>query len=519
MKQTFHHIFRFIRDNNYQVTFDEFTKQLTSHPDYPSLYAISDSLHYWKIENVVVRVPKEELHQLPESFIAVTGEDGDQNIVYARKSGDKIRIYEEKNKEEIGVDEFLELWSGIILAVEPNEIKGSRFRLSVSGLSYVFLFTALFAVILRLMTGNYTLPAIAFLLISGMGVFISILAIRETLGFFSGTVHKICNAGNKTSCEEVLSSRAAKILGSVTLSDLCLIYFVSFVLTSLAVPESFTSVWTFFIVLGGVLFSLYSIYYQAVVIKKWCMLCLGISLLLYVQLGVLLLSSYYTFDVASLSFLILTLALTALGWIWSKEKLVKLRELENVEVEFLKFKRNRKVFRAVLEDGDKVDQASLESLEVLKLGEENTGEVIYGILSPSCIHCKSAFLNYLDLIRESPKGLECAVLFNVNPENDKNPYLDICYRVLEMYEKNERQKVLIALNEWYMSGFDLKEWQDKYGKVSNEDVYKYRQQVYRHYHWCKENKINYTPATVFHGCIYPADFAIKDLKFFLEGDH
>ncbi|RNL80806.1 hypothetical protein ED312_18855 [Sinomicrobium pectinilyticum] len=518
MNQTFHHIFRYIRDNNYEITYDEFTRQLTSHPDYPSLYAISDSLQHWQIENVVVRVPKEELHQLPENFIAVTGEDGNHNIVYIRKAGDNIRMYEEKDKKEIRVGEFLKLWSGIVLAVEPNEVKGNRFRLSLSGLSRVFVFVAVFAVVLRLITANYTLAVILFLLVSITGVFISVFAIRETLGFFSGTVHKICNAGSSTSCGEVLSSRAAKVFGPVTLSDLCFIYFTSVILTTLAVPDGYASVWTFLIVLGGVLFSLYSIYYQAVVIKKWCMLCLGINLVLYIQLGVLLLSSDYTLDVAFLSFLVLMLALTALGWLWSKEKLVKLRKLENVEVEFLKFKRNRKVFQAVLEGGDKVDEVSLESLEVLKLGKENTGEIVYGVLSPSCIHCKSTFLNYLDLIRESPDGLECAVLFNVNPENDQNPYLEICYRVLEMYERKERGEALMALKEWYTSGFDLKAWQDKYGKVNGEDIDKYKQQIYRHYHWCKENKINYTPATVFKGHIYPAAFAINDLKFFIEGD-
>lgn len=511
MKQTFYHIFRFIRDNNYRITFDEFTKHFTSHPDYPSLYAISDSLKHWNIEALVVQVPREELDRLPESFVAVTEEGGAQSIVYVRKKGDKILIREEKNKKTIDKDAFLHRWTGIILAIEPDTVK-KGLRIPVSGVHYVLFFFALLAIVLRFVTGPFAFADIAFFAVCVLGIFISVLAIRETLGFFSGTVHKICNAGNRTSCGEVLSSRGAKVFGIFTLSDLCLVYFLSLGLVAVMVPGVSGALTTFVLAAAAVLLSLYSLYYQAVIVKKWCVLCLGITVLLYLQFTIVLLSSVFRFDYTAALVTLLVFALVTPGWLWVKENLEKLKTLENAEVDLLKLKRNKNVFRAILRDSDKIHRDTLKELFVPGIGKEEAPEMMYGVLSPSCIHCKTAFLNYADLIEEESGNMQFGILFNVNPENEKNPYLDVCYKVLEIHEKEGRENAVNALKVWYESGFELAGWQEKYG-ISNND--KYKAIVGAHYRWCKENNISYTPATIVREHIYPMDFAVKDLKFFI----
>lgn len=53
-----------------KVTFDTVKTTLENHPDYPCILSISDALKQWKVDNYILQVDKEKLHQLPLPFIA-----------------------------------------------------------------------------------------------------------------------------------------------------------------------------------------------------------------------------------------------------------------------------------------------------------------------------------------------------------------------------------------------------------------------------------------------------------------
>ena len=48
---------RYIHDNGYFPKKDDFTEYFLSHPNYPSLYSIKDTLTYFGIENFVIQLP------------------------------------------------------------------------------------------------------------------------------------------------------------------------------------------------------------------------------------------------------------------------------------------------------------------------------------------------------------------------------------------------------------------------------------------------------------------------------
>src|SRR5579875_2929482 len=52
------------------VTASSVIDSLEEHPDYPSLYSISDSLQKWKVDNLALKVKAEALEELPTPFIA-----------------------------------------------------------------------------------------------------------------------------------------------------------------------------------------------------------------------------------------------------------------------------------------------------------------------------------------------------------------------------------------------------------------------------------------------------------------
>ena len=58
-------ISQYLSQNNYtQSDFDEFKENYLSHPNYPSMYAITDSLELMGIESITASVPKDQLQKV-----------------------------------------------------------------------------------------------------------------------------------------------------------------------------------------------------------------------------------------------------------------------------------------------------------------------------------------------------------------------------------------------------------------------------------------------------------------------
>src|SRR5690606_27332665 len=104
--------------------FDEFKENYLSHPDYPSLYAVTDSLELLGIETITATIPKEQLQNLPDIFIAYLYIEERAEFVLVNKDQTKITYENQKGKTvKISFDEFKNIWDGLILAIEENEIK------------------------------------------------------------------------------------------------------------------------------------------------------------------------------------------------------------------------------------------------------------------------------------------------------------------------------------------------------------------------------------------------------------
>src|SRR5687767_1508904 len=81
--------------------------QLQSHPDYPSLISITDTLDELGIENMSMVVDKERLDELPIPFLAHSPVNGGGFIV--------INNIEQQIRQD---KEFEKNWDGIVVLVE-----------------------------------------------------------------------------------------------------------------------------------------------------------------------------------------------------------------------------------------------------------------------------------------------------------------------------------------------------------------------------------------------------------------
>ncbi|SMC90968.1 vitamin K epoxide reductase family protein [Moheibacter sediminis] len=510
------HIIKFLNDNKYAISSDEFNKQISSHPDHPSLYSITDTFSFLNIESVSAKVPKEEFDNLPETFLAIVNENNRQIIVYVKKKSDGQIIYSSANKiKKISKDLFLEIWEQIVVAIDPNESsEDNKKSIYNNWMVLGYTLTSLLA-ILYFLNSNPSVSSIIFFSTSIMGLIVSIFIVREDLGLHSETIRKICNSGKNSDCVDVITSKGSFVAGTISLGDLCIIYFSSLVLICLNRIDVFDYIFlinSFF----SIVLSIYSLYYQAFVIKKWCFLCLSIIFILAIQFTVLIYSGLSTFNIDSIFVLILYLSLMSFLWLGTKSRLKKLSQLKNLEIDFLKLKRNKKIFQSLLKNEKSFYTDDLSEIPGLELGRASEDSMIYGVLSPSCHHCISAFKTYNELANTSPDNQHIKILFNLNPENKENEYLKVGRTIIDILLKKGNAAALTALNEWYESGLDIVLWNKSYNFQESEES---NNILRKQYYWCRNNEINYTPATIYQNHLLPLEFQTSDLKYFIEHEN
>ena len=272
-----------------KVSFDkpELLFQIQSHPSYPSLHAITGVLDHFKIENVAANIPtdKTSFEQMPDSFMAQI--KNELAVVTKTKKG--VQVYDHTLKaKNISTEEFLEDFTGVIVAVASTEESEEKSKKSYTTTA---LAGALGLVLLITLYASVPAPAtLVFLALGALGLGISIAILRQEFGLQSTLGDAFCaTTTEKKDCDAVLNSKGALVLGKYKFSDLSLIYFLSLTLFSFfTIIRGESLAMGYYFSLLALPITLYSIYYQGFVIKKWCMLCLTIVGLLWAQTGLAL---------------------------------------------------------------------------------------------------------------------------------------------------------------------------------------------------------------------------------------
>src|SRR5690606_35642110 len=98
---------------------------------------------------------------------------------------------------------------------------------------------------------------------------------------------------DKKSCSAILESPAANLVGSIKWSDVGLLYFLScfFTLLSGIMLNIYVVGLLFLLHMIPVLYSFYSIYYQSLIARSYCILCLAIQLTTWLILALYLINT------------------------------------------------------------------------------------------------------------------------------------------------------------------------------------------------------------------------------------
>lgn len=505
-------VFSWLRELKIPVSKSYIKQQLLSHPDYPSLLSITDTLTGLGIENAAVQIEKEKLEELETPFLVhLNGNGGEFSIV--------------KESKQTLQKEFLNRWSGIAVAAEKaNEWRHGinlewlqKDTLNQRKLLLTTLFFTGIVIISSFISFDWTKTGLLFIALAG--IFVSWMIVSKDLGIENKMADQVC--GNEADCNTVIHSDKLKLPFGIGWSDAGIIYF-SFLLLTLVIT-AFTGttagIYPILVLLSLTAFpvTLVSFYYQWRIIKKWCRLCLMTIGLLWLQILILIpfikgavYYDFYNIKVLDVTFLILILLITSAAWFWLKPLLISNKKSESENFAFLRFKHNPEVFKALLEKQKKITiNPDGLGITIGNLAAENT---IIKVCNPYCGPCAKAH-PVIDKLLEENKNLKVQVIFTAD-DDEKDTRAKPVKHLMALYEKGDELLMKNSLDDWYMA--DKKDYDAFAAKYTlNGELERQGDKLKAMKTWCGEVKIEFTPTFFVNGYQLPKQYTIEDVKYFL----
>lgn len=503
---------KYLKLSNYNIDSKTFQLQLETHPEYPSLKSISDTFDYFDIENIVAQVPKDVLNQLPETFLTTLATAKGLQVFLVKKSKDKIEITNENlEKKKITLEKFNKIWTGTIIAIEEAEQKETKtFSIGKLGL----LLFAIMGVAVLQVNSSFNLINQIYSLTFVIGAIFSYYIVQEDLGIHNKIVSKVCETISKSDgCKGVITDQSSKLFSIVSLSDLTVIYFTTFILTLATVGHNSSIL--FVIACCSIPVILYSVYFQAVKLKKWCVLCIAVSTILITQFIFIYISfDTFSLDLRYLIQLIFITTLIAVLWFTFKSFYIRNNKLQNVEIDFLRFKRDKELFYLLLKKDKLTEQGTSLGKNRITFGSDNPKLIIDAITNPLCGYCAPSFQSYYKILEKS-KDVQLNLIFNSFTNDSDNPGIKISIAIISIYHNEGKTKALNALKEWF-DYRDYYKWINKYGVENLNKESDLMNIITNHQSWIMANEIYHTPVTIVNDYYYPKNYNIEDLILFAD---
>ena len=389
-----------IKVNN--TTVDE---TMQSHPDWPSLLCVSDSLTKWNIPNGAAKIDPIKIDELPTPFIAFTHSIQAPIAIIAEVSSDSIKkLQGNYNKPYIiSKDEFFKIWDGTYLIAEPNESSGESGYKKIKINSFLRSLIPIAAILLLATVSLWSLSKNIFLsdienqttvpgifiqfLITIIGTGVSVLLLWYEIDQNNPLLHKVCTSIKKGNCGAILTGKASKVFSWLSWSEVGFFYYagaiLSFVFAGTYLPNTVSLIALFNLM--ALVYPFYSIYYQWRIAKEWCIFCLTVQ-------GLLVLGAINIFSFGLLSIKLLTIPFLlqssvlyitpVLIWFSIKRFILKLQEAKFNRRDYQRLKFNTEVFDTLLKKQKQII-TPVDGLGI-DIGNPNAGHTLVKVCNPYC---------------------------------------------------------------------------------------------------------------------------------------
>lgn len=478
-----------------KVSQRELELQLFSHPDTPSLYAISETLDFLNIENVAAQIQQEQLGELPEHFVAFV-DDPERGTYFSHVQQNGSQVYLHSIKTRMSKSEFTKKWNGVVLLAEQEHVgKDTMGWWSAwSGIGLLFLSA--------LLTWPH-IPALFFCGIGILGLYLSNEIFETAHDRSSGFGQKICGQNEESGCKQVLQSDQYQ-LGPFSLNDLFFAFLLATLLqTLLAGKWSAAHLWVYGLATMSVLCT---IAIQAFILKTWCRLCLLSAAVVLFQTSIMIVVAYYSEAVVwpALSMLafkdMLSLGLfffIALLGINSYRRLkAQNYELATSEIELLRFKRSPNTIARALDHTKSL--TLLAGADQIVLGNPKASKTVRLVLSTTCGFCKTAFEKFRSLYAKDTKTYQFHLILN-HYNTDSSPRNDVAASLIHCYRTQGVDAFLERMDAWFAHRDAERFFQDTPRQFTDADYQTLKTQR----DWCKKNELFHTPILMIDAKIIP----------------
>ncbi len=498
--------------------------KLYNHPEYPSLDSVTDVFQSLNVSSLAINISSQELPEVPTPCLAALNtEGGTFAVIHEVSEGFVEWQHTEKGKQRETIESFAEKWEGVLLLAQADETSGevdyqknrrqeilslvSSYLLLI-GIVSVFIATVFFFVN---QVGSFSVSLLFVLVVKFMGVAISSLLLWYLLDKQNPFLKNICQVGKSTNCNSVLNSKVATIGGILSWSEIGFFYFMGSFLALLFGLDSTNTVCVLTCLnILALPYTFFSVYYQGVVVKKWCILCLSVQILLWLEfIAFIFYRGKIEFPVLpSLKesiLLFIAFALPVIIWFVLKPVFESALQTHSLNQRLRQFQNNPTIFKQLLSEEAQIFSI-LPNMPIIEIGNSEAQNVITLATNPYCSTCAEAHKTIQKLIAENEESLKCQVVFTVS--NDLKDIRNEFVRHLFSLKETEQVK---ALNFWFeMEEKDFKTWANRF---PIDDVDKsVAETIKMHNFWCSKSMIRATPTFFINEHLLPDVYQIEDIS-------
>lgn len=417
--------------------------------------------------------------------------------------------------------EITRYWSGVVIFPEKNttwqnEQNSSYVKEALKSKVFtIVLIVAALGLFIASSMRQANIATIAFGLLSLLGLVISVFLLGAELGYQSQLVKQVCGAVSSGGCEKVLKSKYAKGMFGITPADASVLYFAAQFIYYLLSPYFINFLnCLVLIAFGGAVIALWSIYTQAVKLKEWCTLCLGIVAVLVLQTGISILITDFQFlyliSLQPFLFFVLSTGLLAVALLLVKGLIKTNKTNQHKLAELKKWKSDAGLFITQWQQEQKIDTTIWKN--DLVIGNSDAPILITVACNPYCGPCAKVHMHLDDLLHRFPNKIKVVVRFLCDPYTEKDKRTIAVRAILQNAASlKNNTKLQQLLTDWF-AWMDFEKWIEKWQPDNNLDV---NNRLKEHSKWVEDGGINFTPTFFINGRKLPGRYNIKDVEMLM----
>lgn len=429
-------------------------------PENISLKSICDLFNDLNIPNYAVNIDSSDLYILDEPFIAYLDENqGKVSLIYSINRETVIYSDSLRGRKTITTQQFLNIWTGVAIIIEPNELSGEAdynerrnneiIKSTLLPFSILILSITIFYWVVSNKSyhnGIHDLTILFLCLTHAIGLFFSFLLIRLELNLKNKFTEKFCHLSAHFDCNAITKSNASKIFGIITWADAGAVYFAGGLAVIFFFPIDHSIRLLTLFSIFTLPFPFLSILYQWLTIKKWCPLCLSIQFILVTEF--ILTAPGINLTGLNISVLIpcfLVFSIIFLIVLYMKLLINSEQEKVHLKLKLMTIKHDSDFFLHKLKSGERIDIPFNKS--ALIFGNMQSEITISIFLSFNCSSCVILFETIRKMIENTIK-IKIQFVFSSPNDDMSEKLLKIISSKMGIENKNEAFQIL---KNWYIS--------------------------------------------------------------------